>query len=82
MEGRISLPPDGNGPVVFSKREILISGVHTGEFMGIPPTGKSVCVRCASFDRVINGKLVSGEVFMDMASLMVQLGVMPPPKFP
>lgn len=48
--------------------------------MGIPPTGKHVVVRFAAFDRVINGKMVSGEIMQDTASLLVQLGVMEPPK--
>lgn len=55
-------------------------GVHTGEFMGIPPTGKRVCVRFASFNKIVNDKIVEAEVFMDVAGLLVQLGVMPPPK--
>ena len=57
----------------------LMGGVHTGEFMGIKPTGKRVKVRMATFDRVVDGKIVSSEVFMDTASLLIQLGVMQPP---
>jgi predicted ester cyclase len=48
--------------------------------MGIPPTGKHVVCRMATFDRIIDGKIVSSEVFMDTAGLLIQLGVMPPPK--
>ena len=43
--------------------------------MGIKPTGKRVSVRMATFDRVVDGKIVSSEVFMDTASLLRQLGV-------
>lgn len=46
--------------------------------MGIEPTGRRVAVRMATFDRVLGGKIVSSEVFMDTASLLRQLGVMPP----
>jgi predicted ester cyclase len=53
-------------------------GVHTGVFMGIPPTGKRVNVRCVHFDRIVDGKMVSGEAFMDIAGLLVQLGLMQP----
>jgi predicted ester cyclase len=56
-------------------------GIHTGDFIGIPPTGKSVVGRFAAFDRIVDGKLVSSEVFLDVASLLIQLGVMEPPKF-
>jgi predicted ester cyclase len=48
--------------------------------MGIPPTGKSVVGRSASFDRIEGGKIVSSEVFFDVAGILVQLGAMQPPK--
>ena len=48
--------------------------------MGVPPTGKSVVGRFASFDRIEGGKVVSSEVFMDVAGILIQLGVMEPPK--
>jgi predicted ester cyclase len=63
-----------------SKNGLVIVGTHTGEFMGIPPTGKDVCVRMTAFDKIENGKLCSSEVIVDVAGLLVQLGVMPPPK--
>lgn len=86
-----SIPEDDGGEDIMAGRsewtgKFLLSiwcsrlGVHTGEFMGIPPTGKKVCVRFASFDRIVDGKIVSGEVFMDVMSLLIQLGVMEPPK--
>ena len=59
---------------------MLILGDHTGDFMGIPATGKHVVVRFAAFDRVIDGKMVSGEILQDTVSLLIQLGVMEPPK--
>ena len=55
-------------------------GVHTGEFLGVPPTGKSVVGRFVAFDRSEGDKVVSSEVFLDVAGLLIQLGVMPPPK--
>jgi predicted ester cyclase len=61
-------------------KSILMLGVHTSESMGIPPTGKRVYVRLAAFNKIIERKIVETEVFMDVASLLVQLGVMPPPK--
>jgi steroid delta-isomerase-like uncharacterized protein len=54
-----------------------MSGTHTGEFMGIPPTGKKFEV--SGFDRVRfkDGKAVEHwGVFEDM-SMMQQLGVIP-----
>jgi putative methionine-R-sulfoxide reductase with GAF domain len=65
--------------IYFPTKNELTKGVHTGTFMGIPATGKHVCVRMATFDRVVDGKIVSSEVIMDVAGLLIQLGVMPPP---
>ena len=58
----------------------MIVGIHTGDFMGVPPTGKSIVGRFATFDRIVDGKLVSGEVFLDVTSLLIQMGAMEPPK--
>ena len=48
--------------------------------MGIPATGKHVVVRFAAFDKIVDGKMVSGEILQDTVSLLIQLGVMEPPK--
>jgi predicted ester cyclase len=71
------------GRTEWSGKSILsgiTQGVHTKEFMGIAPTNKRVAVRMATFDRVVNGQIVSSEVIMDTASLLEQLGVIDPPK--
>jgi len=71
---------EGQSGQVIHSSVLLIVGIHTGEFMGIPPTGKKVVCRMATFDKVVDGKLVQSEVIMDVASLLVQLGVLQPPK--
>jgi predicted ester cyclase len=48
--------------------------------MGVPPTGKRIVGRMTVWDCVMGGKVVSSDVFVDMAHLMVQMGVMEPPK--
>ena len=48
--------------------------------MGVPATGKSIVGRFAAFDRIVDGKLVSSEIFMDVPSLLIQMGAMEPPK--
>ena len=52
---------------------------HTGAFMGIPPTGKKVHVEYMDIWRVSDGKIRENWVVMDIAGLLIQLGVMPPP---
>lgn len=54
-------------------------GTQTGAFMGIQPTGKPVHVEYMDIWRVSEGKIRENWVVMDIAGLLVQLGVMPPP---
>ena len=55
------------------------SGTHKGEFMGIPPTGKTIKVSYIDIWRVANGRGKDNWVQMDMLGLMQQLGVIPTP---
>jgi predicted ester cyclase len=55
------------------------TGAHTGNFQGIPPTGKQVKINYIDIWRVENGKCVENWVQMDQVGLMQQLGVMPTP---
>ena len=56
------------------------SGTHKGEFMGIPPTGKTIKVSYIDIWRVANGRGKDNWVQMDMLGLMQQLGVVPTPE--
>ena len=51
------------------------SGIHKGEFFGMPPTGKSFTIHGVSLLRVQDGKVVENRTIADMFSLMQQLGV-------
>ena len=53
------------------------SGTHTGDFMGMPPTGKEITITELAFDRFADGKLVEHRVEADMLGLMQQLGAIP-----
>jgi steroid delta-isomerase-like uncharacterized protein len=52
-------------------------GTHQGDFMGIPPTGKSVIATGISLSGIQNGKGVEAWVNGDDLGLMQQLGVIP-----
>ena len=54
-------------------------GTHKGEFMGIPPTGKSVSVGVIDVVRFTGDKFVEHWGLMDNASMMQQLGAVPAP---
>jgi steroid delta-isomerase-like uncharacterized protein len=53
------------------------SGTHKGEFMGIPPTDKSVSFGVFDIVRISEGKFVEHWGLMDSLSMMQQLGVVP-----
>lgn len=55
-------------------------GTQTGEFMGIPPTGKRATWEVFDMVRVVDGKLAEHWGLMDQLSLMQQLGVVPAPQ--
>jgi 3-hydroxyisobutyrate dehydrogenase len=52
-------------------------GTHTGEFMGIAPTGRSVEVGAIHIHRIAGGKIVEHWGRSDQLALMRQLGVAP-----
>jgi len=53
------------------------SGVHTGEFAGIPPTGKGVNFMAINIHRVVDGQIQEGWLEWDALGMMQQLGVIP-----
>ncbi len=56
------------------------TGTHKGEFMGIPPTNKTVKVWGMVIDVVRDGLFAESRIIMDTAGLLQQLGVMPAPQ--
>lgn len=52
-------------------------GIHKGEFMGLPPTGKAITMTGIEIFRIKEGKIAElwGEV--NLMGLMQQLGILP-----
>lgn len=57
-------------------------GKHTGEFMGIPPTGKEVTMEGIAIHRIVDGRVVEHWAQVDGVSLLMQLGALPAPGAP
>jgi len=55
------------------------TGTHRGEFLGIPATGRSVSVEAWTLDHYRDGQLTESRILMDVAGLLMQLGVIPAP---
>ena len=58
---------------------ITMTGTHTGDFMGIPPTGTQVKFSGMFIVRINEGKIVEHWGEEDSVSLLIQLGAMPKP---
>jgi len=54
-------------------------GTHTGEFLGIAPTGKEVSMRGIAIHRIADGKLAEHWGRVDNVGLLIQLGAIPAP---
>ncbi|MBL8012897.1 MAG: ester cyclase [Candidatus Omnitrophica bacterium] len=50
------------------------TGTHKGEFLGIPATGKTVCVWGVVIDVVKDGLFKESRIIMDVPGLLQQLG--------
>jgi steroid delta-isomerase-like uncharacterized protein len=54
-----------------------MTGTHTGDFFGIPPTGKAVAVTGVHIVRVADGRIIEHLGNNDDLGLMRQLGAIP-----
>ncbi|MEE8569513.1 MAG: ester cyclase [Candidatus Bathyarchaeia archaeon] len=51
------------------------TGTHTGEFMGIAPTGKTLTTEMVDIYRIVDGKHVEGRFIVDQLDFLKELGV-------
>src|SRR5215212_8197196 len=63
------------GDRVVTKK--TMTGTHTGEFNGIPPTGRRVEIQYVDILRLRDGQIVEHWLSMDQLNFMRQLGVIP-----
>ena len=61
----------GEWAAAFGRQE----ATHSGEFLGIPPSGRRVEIRYMDFWKVVDGKIVDNWVSVDFAHVAAQLGV-------
>jgi steroid delta-isomerase-like uncharacterized protein len=63
------------GDKVVSRNSV--TGTHQGEYMGIPPTGKSVTYNEIFIARFVDGRIAETWGVVDVLSQMRQLGMIP-----
>lgn len=56
---------------------IRATGTHTGDFMGIPATGRTVDFDSLNIATMRDGRMFRHTVMMDVGRMMQQLGVAP-----
>jgi steroid delta-isomerase-like uncharacterized protein len=54
-----------------------VTGTHQGEYMGVPPTGKSVTYNEIFIFRFVNGRIAETWGVVDVFAQLKQLGVIP-----
>ena len=50
-------------------------GEHTGDFLGLPATGKKVCVPLAVLCDLKDGLIHKGRIYLELPVLLQQIGV-------
>lgn len=63
---------EGENEVAIHWRSV---GRHTGEFMGVPPTGKEVIVSGASFIRFADGKISEEDTIWDPREMLSAMSI-------
>jgi steroid delta-isomerase-like uncharacterized protein len=63
----------GEGDKVVGRHKV--TGTHLGEFMGVPPTGKSITYDEIFIVRFVNGRIAETWGIVDVLSQMRQIGV-------
>ena len=57
-----------------------VTGTHTGDLMGLPPTGTRISVEAVDIGRIENGQARERWGGLNMYSLLTQLAVIPAPQ--
>lgn len=58
---------------------LRLEGTHTGDFMGVPATGKQFSVEGTAFLHIVEGKVAQLWGSLDQLGLMQQIGGLPAP---
>ena len=54
---------------------VKATGTHTGEFLGLTPTGKKITITSVDIFRIVDGKIVQGWTVNDFLDFYKQLGL-------
>lgn len=57
-----------------------MTGTQTNPFMGMPASGKKICVTAMNIYELKDGKIVREHGLPDLFSMLIQLGAIPAPQ--
>ena len=82
---RVATPGRHEIPLQVAEGDLVVSrivgrGVHAGELLGIPATNKEVETDGIAIHRVRDGKIVEYWSVVDIARVLMQVGVLPGPE--
>ena len=60
-------------------KRFTLTCVHTGDFMGIPPSGKRLTLTGLTLGRIANGQIIEDWEGADWLGWQQQLGIIPEP---
>ena len=63
----------GEGDKVWTLE--TVTGTHTGEYLGLAPTGNRFTMTAVNMWRIVDGKVVEKAGFLDQLDLFKQLGI-------
>ena len=56
---------------------LIWTGLHVGDFSGIPASQKPVRIDAVAHDRFVNGRIAEHRTIIDVMGLMTQIGALP-----
>ena len=56
---------------------LVMDGTHTGQWLGIPPSGKRINIRMMTIHRIQGGKIIEDWVIVESLGFFQQLGILP-----
>ena len=56
---------------------LVITATHIGDFMGVPPTNRTLNIRRMDFFRFNDGRITESWMFRDTYGILKQLGIEP-----
>ena len=56
---------------------IVVTGVHSGDFMGMPPSGRTISIGAINIHRLAGGQVIEQWVNSDALGMLQQLGAIP-----